>query len=131
MTDVPEQQPARCPDRLGCAWQEHGRKHFPHVGQTRAHTRHGPARYLPGTTSDAIRSLETQTVRAPDHVLSAPPGKSEYVRDMHAVIGWDAGRDATSSFAECSGGATRGRAYHGRPMCVGNHKLHEDGDDDG
>lgn len=63
-------------------------------------------------------------------MLSEPPGKSEYVREAGAVIGWDRGRDATHSFVECSGGATAGRAYHGRPMSAGNHKLEGGARDD-
>ena len=40
------------------------------------------------------------------------------------------GKDATMSFAECSGGATAGRSYHGRPMATDNHKLRKNQDDE-
>jgi hypothetical protein len=117
-----------CPARLGCGWTQHGRKHFPHPGLTREHTKNGsPAKYLPGTTPEQIQTIETATVRAPDNVLSTPPAKAEYARSTGKVIGWDRGEDATVSFAECSGGATAGRAYHGRPMAIDNRKLKEAG----
>lgn len=120
---APPPPPIPCPGRLGCAWSEHGRKHFPHRGLRPEHTRSGPAKYLPGTTDDQIRSIETTTVGTPGLVLSPPPGKSEYVRSMDRVIGWDLGQDATISFAECSGGVAAGRSYHGRPMAPPNPKL--------
>lgn len=112
-----------CPYRLGCGWTEHGKKHFPHRGLTREHTRNGNAKYLPGTTSTQIRAIETATVQGPATILSPPPGKTEYVRVLDRVIGWDNGEDATISFAECSGGLLAGRAFHGRPMARSNHKL--------
>lgn len=115
--------PTTCPNRLGCAWTEHERKHFPHRGLEPSHTRHGPAKYLPGTSGAQIRAIETATVQSPSATLSLPPGKSEYVRPMDRVIGWDEGQDATVSFAECSGGAWAGRSYHGRPMASSSHKL--------
>jgi hypothetical protein len=63
------------------------------------------------------------TIGKPDEVLSRPPGKAEYIRGVDQVIGWDEGKDATISFAECSGGETAGRSYHGRPMAPDNIKL--------
>jgi hypothetical protein len=116
---------APCPQKLGCSWTSHRRKHFPHRGLKREHTAKGPAKYLPGTTEGDIRALETETVGHPTRRLALPPQRSEYVRAMGAVIGWDRGRDATFSFAECSGGATGGRSYHGRPMSRENRKLDE------
>jgi hypothetical protein len=115
--------PTTCPARLRCGWSEHGRKHFPHPGLTPAHTVHGPAKYLPGTTREEIRALETGTVEAPDSSLRLPPGKWEYVRQVVQVIGWDRGQDAAHSLAECSGGTSGGRAFHGRPMASDNPKL--------
>jgi hypothetical protein len=113
-----------CPGRLGCGWTQHGRKHFPHPGLTREHTTHGyPAKYLPGSTPEQIQGIETSTVLAPARALSIPPGKAEYVREIDHVIGWDRGKDATISFVECSGGATAGRSYHGRPMAPDNVRL--------
>lgn len=116
--------PSPCPTRFGCGWTQHGRKHFPHQGLTREHTTHPyPSKYLPGTTPEQIRNLETATIQAPGTVLAMPPGKAEYARAADQVIGWDRGRDATVSFVECSGGATVGRSYHGRPMAPDNRKL--------
>jgi hypothetical protein len=119
----PPETPPRCPDRLGCAWTHYNGRHFPHRGLTRRHTSHGPARYLPGTTPTQIRAIETETVRNPSSVLAHLPGKSEYVRRMDRVIGWDEGNDATVSYAECSGGISAGRSFHGRPMAMTNHEL--------
>lgn len=124
MTDGPDSSPAAaCPERLGCVWSAHGRKHFPHHGLRKEHTVHGPAKYLAGMSQADIKATETATVRAPTTRLSLPPGKSEYARDIGSVVGWDAGGDATFSFVECSGGASSGRTYHGRPMSSGNQKL--------
>jgi len=36
--------------------------------------------------------------------LERSPTHSDYVREADEVIGWDKGRDAALSFAECSGG---------------------------
>ncbi len=125
---APTPPPPPCPDRLGCTWTQHGRKHFPHPGLTREHTKNGyPAKYLPETTPEQIQAIETATVRTPDEVLALPPGRAEYIRPMDRVIGWDRGKDAMISFAECSGGATAGRSYHGRPMAPDNHKLGDTG----
>jgi hypothetical protein len=90
---------------------------------TREHTLTGPAKYLPGSTPEHIRALETTTVGQPDRVVSLPPAKAEYVRSANSVIGWDRGEDAKFSFAECSGGNVAGRSFHGRPMAASNHKL--------
>lgn len=122
MTAAPA-PPLPCPYRLGCGWTEHGKKHFPHKGVTRDHTRNGNARYLPGTTSPQIQAIETATVQAPSTILSPPPGKAEYVRVVDRVIGWDEGENVTVSFAECSGGVLAKRSVHGRPMARSNHKL--------
>lgn len=103
-------------------WNPHGRKHFPHRGLAREHTRNEPARYLPGTTEAQIRAIETETVRAPSQIRAAPPGKAEYLRGVNKVIGWDNGKDATLSFSECSGGTSAGRSYHGRPMAEANRQ---------
>lgn len=114
-----------CPGRFGCGWTDHGKKHFPYRGLKREYTRHRAARYLPGTTAAQIQAIETATVAAPTRVLTPPPGNSEYLRDVGQVIGWDDGQDATLSFAECSGGLTAGRAFHGRPMAWTNPKLRD------
>jgi hypothetical protein len=106
-----------CPARLGCSWSENGRKHFPHPGLTRGHTRNGNAKYLPGTTPQLIAAIETATVDHPAMVLS-PPVFAEYLRDVGQLIGWDDGQDAAFSFAECTS-----RTFHGRPMAPGNPKL--------
>jgi hypothetical protein len=102
-----------------CGWSSHGFKHFPFEGMTPRHTHHAPARYLPGLD---IRALETETVRQPEIRLEQTPSKTEYLRDMQRVIGWDMGQDATLSFVECTGG-DRARTLHGRPMHVGNIKA--------
>jgi hypothetical protein len=69
-----------------------------------------------------MRQLETTTVQSGVRTTLSP-AKSEYVRDVEQVIGWDLGQDATVSFVECSGGVRSGRAYHGRPMVRSNPKL--------
>jgi hypothetical protein len=114
---------ASCPGRLSCAWSQHDRSHFPTHGSTQAKTQRGPAKYLPGTTPAQMRAIETATVATPGAARSQPPGKSEYLRDVGAVIGWDKGEETTLSFVECSGGDLAGRAFHGRPMAASNHKL--------
>jgi hypothetical protein len=78
---------------------------------------------LPGTTLAQMRAIETVTIATPGAAVSQPPGKSEYLREVRTVIGWDGGEDATLSFAECSGGDLAGRAFHGRPMAASNRKL--------
>jgi len=125
MVTLPKLPPS-CPDLRSCAWTEHGRKHFPHRGLTKDHTRHRPAKYLPGTRPEQIRAIETATVSSAALAPNATSNRTEYARETDQVIGWDAGEDATVSFAECSGGASAGRAFHGRPMTVSNHKLRGD-----
>jgi hypothetical protein len=88
----------------------------------RAHTVHGPSRYLPGTSAAEIEAIETATVRT-GQLRERNPTQSEYIRELSQVIGWDRGEDARISFAECSGGIAAGRAYHGRPMSASNIKL--------
>jgi hypothetical protein len=98
-----------------CSWNRHGFKHFPAKGVTRDDTRHGPAKYLPDLDAAQIQAIETGTVRGPGAHSGAPPGKTEYIRDVGQVIGWDSGQDAHLSFAECTG-AQGARAFHGRPI---------------
>lgn len=69
MPQLPTTSP--CPEARGCQWSQHRRKHFPHRGMSKGHTRHGPARYLPGTSAEQVRALETETVRA--ELLREPP----------------------------------------------------------
>jgi len=108
-----------CPGPLGCGWTNHGRKHFPHAGLKQEDTRWpNPARYLPGTTEQQVHQLKTLTVATGGVRGGPPPTKTEYVRDVGAVIGWDLGENAQVSFAECTS-----RAYHGRPMSRSNPKL--------
>jgi hypothetical protein len=99
-----------------CDWYHHNYKHFPARGVARADTLRGPARYLEEFAQDAIRELETATTRRPTVQAGAVPGKTEYLRKMDRLIGWDLGRDATLSFVECSGGPVGSRTFHGRPM---------------
>ena len=40
-----------------------------------------------------MRAIETATVATPGAARSQPPGKSEYLRDVGAVIGWDKGEE--------------------------------------
>ncbi len=110
-----------CPEARACSWTSHGRKHFPFRGMKRDQTRHGPARYRSGMTHDDICALEKATVRSGEQ-LELSEGKSEYLRQLNEIIGWDEGQDATHSFAECSGGLGQGRAFHGRPVCSNNRK---------
>lgn len=112
-----------CPVVRECSWTEHGRKHFPHRGLKKEWTEHGPARYLPGTTPDQIRALETATVSSSPTLASAASSRTEYARELDKVIGWDQGENARVSFAECSSGASSSRSFHGRPMTGSNHKL--------
>jgi hypothetical protein len=91
---------------------------------TRAHTLHGPSLYLSGTSAAEIKTIETATVESGER-RERNQTKSEYSREVSQVIGWDRGEDARFSFAECSGGITAGRAYHGRPMAASNIKLEQ------
>jgi hypothetical protein len=106
-----------------CAWCTHDYKHSAARGVGREDTRHGPARYL-AMPQDEWRALEVETVRHPMHRRgSIQSNKTEYVRSMGRVIGWDAGQDATLSYVECSGGLVSGRTFHGRPMCPDNRTV--------
>jgi hypothetical protein len=105
-----------------CSWSAHNYKHFPFRGMTREHTLHGPARYLPGFDEFAIRALETATSRTRERSRGSLSGRTEYLRDIGEVIGWDEGQNAEISFVECSGSPTV-RTFHGRPMHAGNHKM--------
>lgn len=109
--------PIACPTRLGCGWSANGRRHFPHPGLIKGHTRNGNAKYLPGTTPAQIQAIETATAATPTTLLSPAPA-SEYVRDVGQVIGWDRGEEAALSFVECTS-----RTFHGRPMASENPKL--------
>jgi hypothetical protein len=122
MVTLPTVTPS-CPALRGCSWTEHGRKHFPHRGLTKGHTRHGPAKYLPGATPAQIHAIESATVSVAALGASATSNNTEYARETDQVVGWDEGEEATVSFAECSGGTNAGRSFHGRPMTASNHKL--------
>jgi hypothetical protein len=73
-----------------------------------------------------IRAIESTTVSVGALDANATSNNTEYARETDQVIGWDAGEDATVSFAECSGGTGAGRAFHGRPMTTSSHKLRAD-----
>lgn len=120
MTHLPIE--SQCPEARACAWSSHRRKHFPFKGMVRADTIKEPAKYLWGMTRAEIRSLERQTVQTGTRIERSPT-HSEYLREIGEVIGWDEGRDATVSFAECSGGTNASRAFHGRPMSTPNRKV--------
>lgn len=121
MTQLPVQQ--ACPEARSCIWTQHNRRHFPFKGMTRADTLgDDPALYLPGMKPNDIRALETETVQTGAR-LERTPNHSEYRRQMDKVIGWDDGKDAALSFAECSGGTNAGRSFHGRPMSTENRKA--------
>lgn len=113
-----------CPTILGCEWASNYRKHWPARGVRKGETRHGPAKYLSGTSQSDIRLLETETVRAGTRAARGEH-HLEYVRALDKVIGWDLGQDATTSFVECSGGASAGRTFHGRPVAERNRKTEE------
>jgi hypothetical protein len=102
-----------------CGWGHHNFKHFPIEGMTRQHTRHGPSRYLPGFDEARIRALEIETARRAAMRRQRSVSKTEYLRDLSEIIGWDLGQDATLSFVECAGGDVA-RTFHGRPMSTEN-----------
>lgn len=97
----------------GCSWSRY-HKHEPLAGMTKLHTKgRNPARYLERST---IESIERATATSPDQASNDnPTGKTEYLRDVSVVIGWDGGLDAKWSFVECSG-SVETRRFHGRPM---------------
>lgn len=98
-----------------------GYEHSPIPGMTRQHTRNGsPARYF--GDEQAIRAIEDETARRAPLVRGAFPGKTEYLRSVGEVIGWDDGDDATLSYVECIGSAGC-RSRHGRPIREGNPKT--------
>jgi hypothetical protein len=100
---------------VGCRWSHHGYKHFAARGATRADTALGPAKYLSRLDAHAISALEDASRRTPTwRGGNAAPLKTEYLRSVGEVIGWDEGQDASLSYVECSGGAAR--SFHGRPM---------------
>lgn len=120
MTHLPVDN--QCPGLRACAWSQHARKHFPFKGMTRSDTVNEPALYRWGMKPGDIRALESETVRTGKR-LERSPTHSEYLREVDEVIGWDEGREATVSFAECSGGANASRTFHGRPMSAQNRKA--------
>jgi hypothetical protein len=101
----------------GCTWASTYYKHTWKRGVRREHTMHGPALYFEAVPR---RQVEEATIRAPGAHRGAVPGKSEYLREVGEVIGWDEGCDASLSYVECSGGPGAGRAFHGRPMHAEN-----------
>lgn len=111
-----------CVSDLRCEWAGDYHKHLPHRNMKRSDTRHGPASYLAGTKRQQVQAIENDTVRQGKRQV-VNDHNSEYLRDVGKVIGWDAGKDATWSFVECSGGLVAGRRFHGRPMAASNHKL--------
>ncbi len=117
----PDDAASACPKARSCEWSEHDEKHFPKRGVTREKTLRGPAKYLPGTTAERIRELETFTVMTPDRTEERAH-KRHYFRRSDEVIGWDKGELASNSFVECSGGEVSGRSFHGRPMHPSNKK---------
>lgn len=78
MVKLPKLQPLLCPELRGCSWTDHGRKHFPHRGLTKDHTRHRPAKYLPGTKREQIRAIETATVSSSPLAVTAASNRTEY-----------------------------------------------------
>jgi hypothetical protein len=110
--------------RPGCAWSNHGFKHFGAKGVTAAHTRRpNPARYSPELDAEAVQELELRTVRAPDARTGELPARTCYLRGLGERIGWDDGEPAMLSYVECAGGLPGPREYHGRPMHDGNRKA--------
>lgn len=90
---------------------------------TRGHTkRPNPARYLPGFDVVRIQTLEMETARRSERQRGSSSSKTEYLREVGDVVGWDEGQDASLSFVECAGGEVA-RSFHGRPMCADNSKA--------
>jgi hypothetical protein len=109
-----------------CGWDPHNYKHFPFAGMTREHTRPpNPARYLPELDAVRIQTLETETARRRERQRGGAASKTEYLREVGEVVGWDQGQDASWSFVECAGGEVA-RSFHGRPMCADNLKTRGD-----
>ena len=80
----------------------------------------GPAKYLPHLEAEAVRELEAMTVSSPAwRGTRVVPAKTEYLRRVAELIGWDEGKEAVLSYVECSGGILA-RSFHGRPMNPGN-----------
>lgn len=120
MTHLPVDN--QCPVLRSCTWSQHGRKHFPFRGMLKEHTVRQPARYRSGLSAEDIRLLEQRTVREGQRDQRSET-KSEYLRPLQEVIGWDRGENASISFVECSGGLSAGRAFHGRPMSDANRRV--------
>jgi len=93
-----------------------------HDPRTHAAPHPNPARYLPGFHAARIQTLEIETARQSGEPCKRLPSKTEYLRELREIVGWDLGQDATLSFVECAGGDVA-RAFHGRPMCLGNPKA--------
>lgn len=111
--------------RATCTWSPHRYKHFPFGGMTPRHTVHpNPARYLGHLDERQIRELEITTIRQTEYTKGSPlGGRTEYLRSVGRVIGWDDGREAEFSYVECSGGIHQGRSFHGRPAHRANVKV--------
>ena len=106
-----------------CAWSHHGYKHFAAKSDTRGDTANGnPALYLSSFSARFIETIERTTVSIANWRSGNLPQRTEYLRDAGITIGWDDGKDATLSFAECSGGS-HARSVHGRPAHVTNAKA--------
>jgi hypothetical protein len=71
-----------------------------------------------------LQTLE-ETARRRERQRGSTSSKTEYLRDIGEVIGWDQGQGAGLSFVECAGGEIA-RSFHGRPMCADNTKAHGD-----
>lgn len=83
---TPPEVESTCPRFRACEWSEHDEKHFPKRGVSREKTLRGPAKYLPGTTAERIRELETFTVTTPDRTEDRAH-KRHYFRAGADVIG--------------------------------------------
>lgn len=60
-----------------------------------------------------MKAIESGTLARPDWRDATLPASSKgrYLRRMPTLLGWDEGRDAHLSYAECTSGT-----FHGRPM---------------
>ncbi len=106
-------RPCRIVASPPCGWDPHNYKHFPFPGMTREHTRApNPARCLSGFYIARIQTLETETARRRERRRGSTSSKTEYLRDIGEVVGWDQGQDASLSFVECAGGEVA-RSFHG------------------
>lgn len=92
------------------------RKHAPvkeDPTKVKRSTKDGPAKYC--LHEPQLHSLELDTIRSYDKTRGLLPMKTEYLRKVDALLGWDEGKDAMWSYVECTANGPK-RQFHGRPM---------------